>query len=173
MRTRKAIAIFVGIMFVMLMVCSPKSSAEVHVNIGIGVPLPQVVIHAPPPVVVIPGTYAYFAPDVGVDIFFFHGYWYRPHHGHWYRARGYNGPWHNIKHGRVPHVFRDLPPGFRDSFRHRERIRHVELEKNWKTWERKKHWDRHDYRHEVRDVRNDGRWESNHSRPQGKAKHRR
>jgi hypothetical protein len=88
MRTKKTIVMFIGIIFVMVTGYSNQSSAEVNVNIGIGVPLPHVVIHSPPPVVVIPGTYAYFAPDVGVEIFFYHGYWYRPHHGYWYR-QGY------------------------------------------------------------------------------------
>ena len=76
MRTKATNVIFIGIIFVMLMGYSHKSSAEVNVNIGIGVPLPHVVIHSPPPVIVIPGTYAYFAPDVGLEIFFYHGYWY-------------------------------------------------------------------------------------------------
>jgi hypothetical protein len=215
MRTKAAIAIFAGILFVTLMGYAPQSPAEVSVNIGIGVPVPQVVIpapprvviHAPPPVVVIPGTYVYFAPDVGVDIFFYHGYWYRPHHGHWYRARGYNGPWNNIEGRRVPHVVRNLPPDFRYSVRHHERIRHADFQRNWKTWEQKKHWDRHDYRqldrhdfrHDVRDVRDDrrsegdqlrlggggrpeegrevrndrdrGKWEKDQSKPEGKGKH--
>jgi hypothetical protein len=173
MRKRTAIAIFLGIIFVTLMGYTPKSSAEVSVNIGIGVRLPQVVIPAPPPVVVIPGTYVYFAPDVGVDIFFYHGYWYRPHHGRWYRAGGYNGPWNNIESSRVPHVLRDLPPDFRNTARHHERIRHSDLKRNWKTWEQKKHWDRHDYRHEVRDVRDSGTWENSQNRRGGKGRYER
>jgi len=118
MRTKAIPDTFIGILFVTMMIYAPVSSAEVNVSIGIGVPAPvvfipappPVVIHAPPPVVVIPGTYVYFAPDIGVDIFFYHGYWYRPHRGHWYRARGYDGPWDNIRRSRVPHVVRDFPP---------------------------------------------------------------
>lgn len=173
MKTRAIIAILAGVLFVTLMSYPPKSYAEVSVNIGIGVPVPQVVIPAPPPVViheppavvVIPGTYVYFAPDVGVDIFFYQGHWYRPHHGHWYRAKGYDGPWHNIEGGRVPHVVRDVPADFRHTVRHSERIRHVDLQRNWKTWEHKKHWDRHDYGREVRGGHDGGRWEDNHGRP--------
>jgi hypothetical protein len=165
MRKRAAIAIFMGIIFITLMGYTPESSAQVSVNIGIGVPLPQVVVHDPPAVVVVPGTYVYFAPDVGVDIFFYHGYWYRPHHGHWYRARGYNGPWGNIEGARVPHVVRDLPPDFRHTVRHHERIQNVDLQRNWKTWEQKKHWDRRDYREEVRGGHDGGRWEYNDNRP--------
>jgi hypothetical protein len=164
MRTRTTIAIFAGIMFVTLMGYSPKSSAGVSVNIGIGVPLPQVVLHAPPPVVVIPGTYAYYAPDAGADIFFYHGFWYRPHHGYWYRARGYNGPWVNIRHARVPRVLRNLPPDFRLTVRQRERIRYADFHKNWKTWEKEKHWDRRVFGHEVRDTRRVERKEIHHGR---------
>ncbi|MEJ2655730.1 MAG: hypothetical protein P8012_00840 [Desulfobacterales bacterium] len=173
MRKRTAAVIFIGIMFVAVMGYSPEIAAEVNVNIGIGVPLPQVVIHAPPAVIVIPGTYAYFAPDVGVEIFFYHGYWYRPHHGHWYRARGYNGPWRNVRHARVPHVLRDLPPDFRRTVRRHERIRYADFKNNWKTWERNKRWDRHEYKHEVRDRRNSGKWDRNHRSYGGKGKHKR
>ena len=153
MKTKTAIAILAGIMFVALMGYPSKSAAEVSVRIGINVPLPHVVLHAPPPVVVIPGTYAYYAPDAGMEIFFYHGYWYRPHHGYWYRARGYNGPWINIRTARVPRVLRSLPPDFRRTVRQRERIRYVDFHKNWRMWEKEKHWDRHVYRHEVREVR--------------------
>ena len=180
MRTRTIIPILVGVISIALMGYAPESPAEVSVSIGIGVPAPQVVIpappavviHAPPPVVVIPGTYVYFAPDLGVDIFFYHGYWYRPYRGHWYRARGYNGPWDNIEGARVPHVVRDLPRDFHHTIRDHQRIHHVDLQKNWKTWEQKKHWDRRDYwdrpdfKHEARDIHDGGRWENSHSRPE-------
>jgi len=164
MRTKTAIAIFVGVLFVTLTGFAPKSNAEVSVNIGINVPLPHVVLHAPPAVVVIPGTYAYYAPDAGVEIFFYHGYWYRPHHGHWYRARGYNGPWRNIRHARVPHAFRNLPPHFRRTVQHNRRIRYGDFHKNWRSWEKQKHWDRHVKQREVRKVRHDVKWEKSKNR---------
>jgi hypothetical protein len=173
MNTRTIIVIFGGILSVTLMGFTPQSSAEMNVSIGIGVPVPQVVVtapppvvvHEPPPVVVIPGTYVYFAPDVGVDIFFYHGYWYRPHNGHWYRAKGYNGPWGNIEGRRVPHVVRDVPSDFRDRAWQQERVHHADLQRNWKTWEQNKHWDRHDYRHEAPRGHDGGRWEDDHNRP--------
>jgi hypothetical protein len=177
MKTKAILASFLGVLFITLIGYAPEISARVSVNIGIGVPLPQVVIpvpprvviHEPPPVVVIPGTYVYFAPDAGVDIFFYHGYWYRPHRGYWYRARGYNGPWDNIEGARVPHVVRDLPPDFRHTVRHQDRIRHVDLQRNWKTWEHEKHWEKRDYRqldrHDVRGGHDGARWEGSHGRP--------
>jgi len=173
MRKRTTLIIFIGIIFVTLIGFSNNSPAEVNVNVGIGVPLPQVVIHAPPSVVVIPGTYAYFAPDVGVEIFFYHGYWYRPHHGYWYRAKGYNGPWGHVKKAAVPHALRGLPPDFRHSVRHGERIRHADFKQNWKTWEKKKHWERNGHRQEVGGHRYDGKKQNKHSKYGGKGKHER
>ena len=71
----------------------PKG-ATAGVSIGINFPPPPpLVIPAPPPLFVIPTTYIYFPPEVDVDIFFYHGYWYRPHQGYWYRSGSYNGKW--------------------------------------------------------------------------------
>ncbi len=166
MRARTTIAIFVGIMFVMLMGYTPKSDAQLRIGIGIDVPLPHVVLRTPPALVVIPGTYAYYAPDAGMEIFFYHGYWYRSNHGHWYRARGYNGPWRNIRHAGVPHAFRNLPPDFRRRVRHHERIRYADFHNNWRTWEKEKHWDRRINRHEVRGTRHGVKRESKYNRSQ-------
>ena len=167
MRNKTVSVIFVGAMFLILVGSVPVHSADVNVNIGIGVPLPQVVIHESPPVIVIPGTYVYFAPDVGVEIFFFHGYWYRPLDGRWYRASGYDGPWHKIWKWRVPHVVRALPPDYRRRVRYDERIRYQDMEKNWQAWERDKHWDKRDSRHEIQNVRDNSRWETS-SRSDGR-----
>lgn len=115
--------------------------AEVNVNIGIG--LPPVVIPAPPPVVLVPSTYVYFVPDVSVDIFFYRGYWYRPHHGHYYRATSYNGPWVTLAPHAVPRAIKVVPADFRRVPPGHQRIHHGDLMKNWDTWEKEKHWDKH------------------------------
>ncbi len=144
----------------------PKSYAGVHVNVGIN--LPVFAFPAPPPMVVIPGTYAYYAPDVDVDIFFYQGYWYRPYEGRWFRARGYDGPWLHIGPSRVPRVVVDLPPDYRHHVRPGyERIPYGQFRKNWRRWEREKYWDRHaggygherrgGDRHEARDWRREDR----------------
>jgi len=65
-------------------------------------PMPPLVIPAPPPVFLVPGTYAYFAPDVNVELFFYGGFWYRPYGGGWYRSSHYGGPWGFVVQNRVP-----------------------------------------------------------------------
>lgn len=129
------------------------AGAEVDININIGVPLPKAVIVAPPAVVVIPGTYVYFAPDVDVEILFYGGYWWRPHAGRWYRAMDYNGPWIIIEVGRVPNVLVGLPPGYRSIPPGHERIPYGQLKKHWKEWEREKRWGGKAFKREMREER--------------------
>jgi hypothetical protein len=144
MTKRAVIKMFLGMMFLTWMGYSDRSFAEVSIDIGINIPgpPPPVVIHRPPPVVVIPNTYVYFPPDVEVDIFFYQGYWYQPHHGHWYRARAYDGPWGYIAPREVPGVLFGLPPDYRHYGYRGRHIAHEELRTHWERWEREKHWDR-------------------------------
>ncbi|HUL22269.1 MAG TPA: hypothetical protein VLZ10_12485 [Thermodesulfobacteriota bacterium] len=93
--------------------------------------------------VVVPRTYVYFAPGVDVDIFFYQGYWYRPHQGYWYRSKSYNGKWVYVTPNKVPRAVINVPPGFRHvppGYRH---IPYGDVRKNWKTWERDKYWEKH------------------------------
>jgi hypothetical protein len=176
MSKRTTAIIFFGIMFTS-MSYPDGSFAEVNIDIGINVPLPQVVIpapppvvvlHEPPPVVVIPRTYVYYTPDVDVDIFFYHGYWYQPHHGHWYRAKGYSGPWAYIAPDKVPGVLFGLPPDFRHSPYRHQYIAHEQLKKNWKAWEKEKHWDKYEYADDRRETRSGEHREDKHHRDKGK-----
>lgn len=128
-----------GSILILLLVFSGTSLARVSVNIV----LPPLVFAAPPPVVVIPGTYAYFCPEAAVDIFFYHGYWYRPYEGRWYRAAGYNGPWVFVAPASVPYVLLHVPPDFRT--REYRRIPYGELNRNWRAWERGRYWEKHDW----------------------------
>ncbi len=123
------------------------SSAEVNVSIGIG--LPGLVFPGPPAMVVVPGSYVYYPPEVDVDIFFYHGYWYRPYGGGWYIASGYNGPWRSIGPRRVPRPLFDLPPGYRRVPPRHDRMPYPVVQRNWRTWENERHWDND--RHERHD----------------------
>ncbi len=126
--------------FLVFNLMSPlRSDAEVNVNVTI--PLPGLVIQAPPAMVVIPGTYVYYPPEVDVDIFFYHGYWYRPYRGGWYIANGYNGPWRGIGPDRVPHTLIEMPHDYRHIPPGHERMPYGQVKKNWRRWENEHHWD--------------------------------
>jgi hypothetical protein len=103
---------------------------------------PAYAFPAPPEVALIPGTYAYFVPGIGIDIFFYHGYWYRPFGGRWYVAQYYKGPWAFVTASRVPGVLFSLPPGWRRVPPGYRPIPHRDLNRNWERWERERHWDR-------------------------------
>ncbi len=142
------IMLIAGVMSSAFIAGPAVSMAEVNINIGINAPLPRLVIPAPPAVILIPGTYAYFIPDIDEDIVFYQDYWYRPHRGHWYRASDYNGPWISINSVKVPGILLGLPPDFRYISPEYERIPYGHVKKNWKTWEHERHWDKHHDNHE-------------------------
>jgi hypothetical protein len=160
MKTSKLALLFAGVLLTAL-VCFPVRG-DAGVNVGIGINVPAFTFGAPPQLIVIPGTYAYFAPDAGIDIIFYGGYWYRPYEGRWFRARGYNGPWGHISTERVPRSLIGLRPDFRRTYRSYPRIEYRDYHKNWRSWEKNRHWekderwreglrndrpDRHDRRH--------------------------
>jgi hypothetical protein len=152
--------IITSMLTMLLMVTGPssRSIAEVNVNVGIGVTLPAVVIPSPPDVILVPGTYAYFVPDIDTDIFFYHGYWYRPYKKYWYRSSHYNGPWTYIVNDRVPLVLSEIPPDFRHIPPGQTRIPYGQLKKNWKQWEKEKHWDKHKSKAIGKGGKGKGKW---------------
>ncbi len=158
MKKSRLVLLFLGVMFLISMGGYPAAgNAEVNINIGVNAPLPALVIPAPPAVVVIPGTYAYFAPDIDVDIFFFQGYWYRPYGGRWYRSSDYNGHWGHIPGDRVPPVLLNLPHDYRHMPSGHQRIPYGHLKNNWKTWERDRHWDRDEHKEHRQETKEHGK----------------
>ncbi len=121
---------------------SGQSMAGIHIGVDIPLP-PPFVFSAPPELVVIPGTYVYYCPDVDFDIFFYGGYWYRSFEGRWYRAVGYEGPWAYFE--RPPSVFFSLPPNYRIIARGERRIPYGELHRNWRAWQRDRYWEHHNW----------------------------
>ncbi len=134
--------IIIAAMLLLLFGFSGKGVAGVSINIGIPLP-PPFVFAAPPELVVVPGTYAYYCPDVDFDIFFYGGYWYRPYGGRWYRSEVYGGPWGYI--GSPPSVLISLPPNYRIITRGYRRIPYGDLHRNWRAWERGKYWEHHNW----------------------------
>ncbi len=123
-----------------MLLYSQKSNADVNINVT--VPLPGVGIAAPPAVVVIPGTYVYFAPDVArADLFFYHGYWYRPYRGEWYYSVEFNGPWGRVAIGNLPPPLINLPPDYRNIPPGYERMPYHMVARNWRRWEEERYWD--------------------------------
>ncbi|MGZ3495198.1 MAG: hypothetical protein ACXWM6_11885 [Thermodesulfobacteriota bacterium] len=71
---------------------SGQSMADIDIRVNVPPP-PVFAFSGPPELVLIPGTYVYYDPDVDFDILFYAGYWYRPYRGYWYRSVSYEGPW--------------------------------------------------------------------------------
>ena len=149
----RGLTVLLGMFFVFAGTNEAAAGVGVSINIG----LPAFVLPAPPPVVVVPGTYVYAVPDIDVTLLFYGGCWYRPYEGRWFVAPSYNGPWTFIEPSRVPRVLVDhplaywrVPPGY-------HRIPYAEFRENWGRWEHEQHWDR------DRDWR--AGW---HGRPEGR-----
>ena len=160
-KTRKnSLLVFAALLLVVTGSAS-QSDAGVNVNVGdegvhvtvgdegvhvtVRNSLPAIRFASPPDLVVIPGTYVYMVPDIDVDVLFFQDYWWRPFEGQWYRSMEYNGQWSYVEPGKIPGGLRALP----QNYRHRlsagyERIPHEDVKRNWKQWEKEKHWDRRD-----------------------------
>lgn len=118
------------------------ATAVVNINVGVFAPPPPVAMPGPPVMAVIPATeYVYYAPDVSAGLFFYHGYWWRPHKGHWYRAHSYKGPWRYIDKHHTPTPILRLPAGYRNVPPGHYKVSHRQMKKHWKQWERKRHWD--------------------------------
>jgi len=141
--SKKYFIVFVCLFFLgtgSLLVPAEGLSRDVDFHIGIGInvpPPPAFVVPAPPAVHLIPGSYAYFAPDVGFQLFFHSGYWYRPYKGYWYRASYYNGPWYYLPHARVPYVLTHLPHNYYRIPPGHRLISYGHLNENWHEWDRK------------------------------------
>ena len=140
----------IGTLFLLVAVLVPLSvRAQIGVSVGVNVPLPPpIVFSAPPEVVVLPESNVYVVPDAEADIFFTGGWWWRPWEGRWYRSRHYDRGWGFYRQA-PPRFYRNVPPGWRNDYRdHRwrgrewnhERIAHGDMERNWRGWERDKHW---------------------------------
>jgi hypothetical protein len=136
------------ILLALVLVFPVPTMAGVDVGVSISLP-PPIVFAAPPEVVVIPETYVYVVPDSNVDIFFYNGWWWRPWEGRWYRSRHYDTGW--VYYQRVPSFYTRIPSRWRDDYRdHRwggrpwsyQRIPHQQLQRNWSSWEKSKHWEK-------------------------------
>lgn len=133
----------------LVLVVPIPAMAAVDISIGISLP-PPIVFQAPPDVIVMPDTNSvYVVPTIDVDLFFWNGWWWRPWEGRWYRSRYYNRGWGY--YNTVPSFYFDVDPGWRGYYRARnwsghrwdyERIPNRQLQQNWQTWHKDRHWER-------------------------------
>jgi hypothetical protein len=142
-----------GTLLLALVIAGPISSvmaAGGRMDVGVSVPLPPpLMFPAPPQLVVIPETYVYAVPDVDVDIFFYGGWWWRPWEGRWYRSQRYDSGWGHYRG--TPSFYGHVPSGWRNDYKQgrwkghqwdRRKVPHQQAQKNWKGWERDKHWEK-------------------------------
>jgi hypothetical protein len=143
--------IYFALMLLTVAALLPPSLARAEVNVSIGFALPEpVVFAAPPEMVVLPESNdVYVAPDSDVDLFFWNGLWWRPWEGRWYRSHWYNRGW--TYYHKVPSFYYDVDPGWRGYYRDRnwsgnrwdyERIPNQRLNRNWKKWQTNHYWQR-------------------------------
>lgn len=139
---------------------------------------PQVGFYGHPSLVVIPGTYVYAMTDIGEDIFFHAGWWWRLWDSRWYKSRYYDRGWDHYRG--VPGFYRDVDPGWRDFYRNRrwhghpwecERIPAPRVQQDWNRWQDSHYWEKEKnwgvrgyrpapYRHSDRDsMRDDSRFQ--------------
>jgi len=126
------------------LILAPPLPATAGTSVQISLPAPPAIVFSvQPSLVLLPGTYVWAAPDIEEDIFFSHGWWWRPWKGQWYRSRHYDGGWTFYR--QVPSFYRQVPATWRDDYRHRrwkghhwktERIARHELEQHWKKWKK-------------------------------------
>jgi hypothetical protein len=141
--------LFLGTLLLALVFVLPiPTMAGVDVSINISLP-PPIVFAGPPEMVVLPETNIYVVPDSDVDIFFYGGWWWRPWEGRWYRSHYYNSGWGYYQS--VPSFYAGIPSGWRNDYReHRwrgqqwnyQRIPQQQVQRNWKGWEKNKHWEK-------------------------------
>ena len=110
---------------------------------------PQVGFYGHPSLVVIPGTYVYAMADIGEDIFFHAGWWWRLWDSRWYKSRYYDRGWGY--YSGVPGFYRDVDPDWRDFYRSRrwhghpwecERIPAPRVQQDWNRWQDNRYWEK-------------------------------
>ncbi|HUJ68334.1 MAG TPA: hypothetical protein VLW86_02370, partial [Syntrophorhabdales bacterium] len=130
-------------MVLLALVIAAPASAMAQVTVSVGIPLPPpIVFQAPPAVIVLPDTPdVYAVPDVGVDFFFYNGWWWRFWDGYWYRSHYYDRGWVYFNH--VPRFYYDVDPDWRGFYKSHDwhghpwnyqRITNGQLQRNWSSW---------------------------------------
>jgi hypothetical protein len=132
------------------------AGANVNINVGIPVgvavaPAPVVVapqpvyVERPPDMIVIPRSNVYFAPGVGVDLFFYDNRWWNRRGDRWYRSNTYNGKWVAVGPRYVPATVYRVPADYRTVYAHEKQIPYGQWKKNHGEHGGKHEGDRHNH----------------------------
>ncbi len=127
--------------------------ANAQVSIGIGTPNLSIGINMPgyPEFARVPGYPVYYAPRVGLNLFFYDGLYWAYQGDNWYASSWYNGPWGMVSPMYVPayvlrvpvRYYRVPPPYFRgwpkDGPPHWDKHYGKHWEQERHGWD---HWDR-------------------------------
>lgn len=107
----------------LVLALAPSARAEVSVSIGVQLPGVRIGVNLPsyPTLAPIPGYPVYYAPQVGVNFFFYDGLYWVFQNDNWYESTWYNGPWTMMAPAKVPlfllrvpvRYYRAPPPYFR------------------------------------------------------------
>jgi hypothetical protein len=153
-------AALISLLSVSTFLHADNASSELNLNIGIGVnaPPPNVVIAVPPAVIAIPGAPIWFAPDMGVNLFFHSGSWYLFQDTHWYMSPYYKGPWRYLPPKRVPVVFNRIPRDYHRVAYGKKHIPYGQFKKHWREWERDHYRGPKDHGRKGRKHGHGGKW---------------
>ena len=155
MKMRSLITCYVSGVFAFFGFFFPTNT-HAGINVDINIPLPGLVIAGPPAMMVVPGSYVYFAPDVETGLFFYRGYWYHPSRKGWYVSLEYNGPWGSVAVDSVPRALINLPRDYRRVPQGYERMPYAMVRRNWRNWEEERYWDNNRKRRGREDYGGDG-----------------
>jgi len=100
----------------------------VNVGVNIGIPMPQIVISAPPFFIMPPSLGFYVAVDGPDDLYQVNNIYYIYRHDNWYKSPYYGGPWRAVRHNHLPYGLRRYNHqqlrAFRDEEYHHYRQNH-------------------------------------------------
>jgi hypothetical protein len=102
-----------GLIVLLLLLCS-VSVAAAQVSVSIGLPSVSIGINVPvyPELILVPSYPVYYAPRLGVNLFFYDGLFWVYEGDSWYVSTWYNGPWRLVVPEVVPVFILRVPVRF-------------------------------------------------------------
>lgn len=101
-------------------------------------PPPPLLFPAPPMLGFLDGYDVYVVVNVSENVVFYQGAWYRLHNYEWHRGSAHNGPWHKVPPGHIPRTLRGLPHNMKDRVKTQQHLKHHDVERNWRQWDKER-----------------------------------